>query len=560
MPTRKCDGGGTLLTTGIFSTTTIQFTQSDPCVEEVSWHKVKLNTKLENYLVRMSEISLGRAPGVDVGPGIRRNDDEHKAAEDDQLDADAAMPAAPQPALEPISIYRRGHPLPHDLRARVMLYLQQGMSKQAIANRLSISRSSVLRYHKASLVQSQAVPTVQPRGGYRSTIALLDRQQVLQLGELLLQKPKLTIRELKQLAVNLAILHPEQVPSDTTVWRAIRKLNLDFSKAVYVDPKGSKAYPSEHKDDHIEQEEKKSDLQPEASPARASNARANNLEEGDLIAAERRAFRFIQKQGTDGQLNPADLIFMDKTNSRAFDQAHYAWGRKNQRTLLFRPKGMSPTFNIIACIGVEEDTPGQMFLHYIIVPPRRDFRGVPTKWKPYEFRNPAAGIDFGYSVSQIQRNLELSELVDLMKSQQIKIPQGFNTDEALASELRRTLIQVRTHGKVGMSREMPNRQKYLGGSIKAFRSTAADVVDYVERLMAPFYVKRKFHGLAHECNEDSDGVVGCWMSRFWKPFLCPVRGTSGSNQVSTPSSTPENATTMATSGPSCPRLRPIQTI
>jgi hypothetical protein len=160
-------------------------------------------------------------------------------------------------------------------------------------------------------------------------------------------------------------------------------------------------------------------------------------------------------------------MFMDETNSRAFDQAHYAWGRKHQRTLLFRPKGMSATFNIIACIGVEEDTPGQMFLHYIIVPPRRDFRGVPTKWKPYEFRNPTAGIDFGYSVSQI-RNLELDEMADLMKSQQIKIPQGFNSDEALLSELRQILVRVRTHGKVGMLRELPGRQKYLGGSIKAF--------------------------------------------------------------------------------------------
>jgi transposase len=60
-----------------------------------------------------------------------------------------------------------------------------------------------------------------------------------------------------------------------------------------------------------------------------------------------------------------------------------------------------------------------------------------------------------------------------------------------------------------MFREVAKKQKYLGGSIKAFRSTAADVVDYIEKLMIPFYVKRKFHGLAHECSEDSDGVVGC---------------------------------------------------
>ena len=468
---------------------------------------------LENHLFAMSGNNLGHIHGVDVGPDIGRNVDEYKVVDDDQLGGAAAAAVLAGPVLEPISIHRRGHPLPRDLRARVMLYLQQGISKQAIASRLSISRSSVLRYQKASIAQSVAVPSVRPRGGYRSAIALLNRQQVLKLGELLLQHPKLTIRELKQLAVDSAILNPEQVPSDTTVWRAIRKLNLDFSKVEYVDPKGSKTYLAEQKHDPSNQ--------PQASAANDSTE-ANNPEDGNLIAAERRAFRFIQKQGTDGQLNPANLMFMDETNSRAFDQAHYAWGRKHQRTLLFRPKGMSATFNIIACIGVEEDTPGQMFLHYIIVPPRRDFRGVPTKWKPYEFRNPTAGIDFGYSVSQI-RNLELDEMADLMKSQQIKIPQGFNSDEALLSELRQILVRVRTHGKVGMLRELPGRQKYLGGSIKAFRSTAADVVDYIERLMAPFYVKRKFHGLAHECNEDSDGVVGCpdSGSHFSVPYVPP---------------------------------------
>jgi len=341
------------------------------------------------------------------------DDGEGRKVESDNPINDAAEPQAiPNPDLiiEPICIYRRGHPLPHDLRARVMLYLQQGLAKQAIANRLSISRSTVLRYQKTAAEQSKPIPSVRPRGGFRSAIAILDRQQILKLGEMLLQHPKLTVRELKQLAVDAAVLDPEKVPSDTTVWRAIRKLNLDFSKVVYVDPKGSKLYPIEQKENHgaeDHEEEKKSDVQ---LPPPVASARAHKTEEGDLIANERRAFRFVQKQGMDGQLNPANLIFMDETNTRAFDQAHYAWGRKHQQTLLFRPKGMSVTFNVIACIAVEEDTPGHMFLHYIIVPPRRDFRGVSLKWKPYEFRSPTSGIDVGYSVSQIQRNLRLDEL------------------------------------------------------------------------------------------------------------------------------------------------------
>ncbi len=444
--------------------------------------------------------------------------EDRKENNEEIVDLDAEISAAPAAnhanvAFDPITVYRRGHPLPHDLRARAMLLLQQGISKQTVAKRLCLSRSTLLRYQKASEIQQKAVPVVNPRGGYRAAVALLNREQILQLGQMLLRQPKLTIRELKQRAVEAAILDPDKVPSDTTVWRAIKKLDLDFSKASYIDPKGAKDYHVERAvNDADEREEKKQDNDPNSpnpEPAAVALVHAASTEEADLIAAERKAFRFIQKQGLDGQLNPLHLIFMDETNGRAFDQAHYAWGRKNQRTFLFRPKGMSPTFNIIACIGVEEDTPGQMFLHYIIVPPRRDFRGVPVKWKAYEFRNPTAGIDIGFSVSQIQRTLTLDQLQELIKVQQIRMPQGFPTDDALKAELRRILIQVRSHGKVGMFREVAKKQRYLGGSIKAFRSTAADVVDYIEKLMIPFYAKRKFHGLAHECSEDSDGVVGC---------------------------------------------------
>jgi hypothetical protein len=202
----------------------------------------------------------------------------------------------------------------------------------------------------------------------------------------------------------------------------VKKLDLDFSKVSYIDPKGAKQYPAEQNADdaNANNEEEKKQENPLEIPGPARNAGAParvNIEEADLITAERQAFRFVQKQGLAGQLNPLHLIFMDEANERASDQAHYAWGRKYERTFLFRPKGMSPTFNIIACIGVEEDTPGQMFLHYIIVPPRRDFRGVPTKWMGYEFQHPTAGIDIGFSVSQIQRTLTLDQLKEVMVAQ-----------------------------------------------------------------------------------------------------------------------------------------------
>jgi hypothetical protein len=41
----------------------------------------------------MSEHHLGHAAGADIDPGTHSNDDEQMAADDDRLDADAAMPA-----------------------------------------------------------------------------------------------------------------------------------------------------------------------------------------------------------------------------------------------------------------------------------------------------------------------------------------------------------------------------------------------------------------------------------------------------------------------------------
>lgn len=401
-----------------------------------------------------------------------------------------------------IQVYRRGHPLPIDLRSRVMVCLQQGMTAKRIAQQLQISMRTVCRYKKTTTEQQVSVPLVRSRGEYRSSIALLNRQQILFIAELLIKMPKLTIRELKQLAVEREILDPEKVPSDTTIWRAIKKLDIDWKKASYTDPKGL--------------------VRPIAEP---------NEEKVDpgahAIMEERAAFRFIQRQGLDGQLNPYNLMFMDESNLRLYDQQHHAWSHAHRRAMLLRPKGMSPTFNVIATIGVEDDTPGGMFVHYVIIPPRRDFRGVPKTFKSYEFRQPKAGIDVGYSVSQIQNTLSVDTMEQLLREQRIRLPSGLADVEAMERELRKLLVHVRTKGKVGLYRDLPERQAYLGGSIKAFRSTAVDVVDYVERLLVPWYAKRKLQGLVNQCDENSDGILGCPDSghHFSIPYVEPRQVT-----------------------------------
>jgi transposase len=237
-------------------------------------------------------------------------------------------PLPPPVAGGVIQVYRPGHPLAIDLRSRVMAYLQQGQTSVSISKRLRISTSTITRYKKAAREQRLPVPVVRPRGGYRKEVALMNREQILALGNLLMKFPKLTIRELTQLAVQKGILNSDKVPCNSAVWRAIKKLDIDWKTASYTDPKGMVIRASDPDQDAMlyarDEEEQKGPqgeaaaaaaAAPAAAPVAAHPLAVANLG-ADLIAEERIAFRFVQKQGTDGQLNPYNLLFMDESNLR----------------------------------------------------------------------------------------------------------------------------------------------------------------------------------------------------------------------------------------------------
>ena len=92
-----------------------------------------------------------------------------------------------------VTTYHRGKSYSNDIRARVMLLLQQHVSKAEIARRLQVSAKTVRRYQQAAMRQALSVPTPEPQGGHRSSIALLNRNQIVAIANLLLAKPKLTV-------------------------------------------------------------------------------------------------------------------------------------------------------------------------------------------------------------------------------------------------------------------------------------------------------------------------------------------------------------------------------
>jgi transposase len=238
-----------------------------------------------------------------------------------------AVPHVDPPVVHSLAVsgvYKRGFALSSDVRARVMELLQQGVRPTQIAARLMISTKTVHRYKLSAEKQQLRVPLPEPRGGYRSSIATLDRKQIISLGALLLRTPKLSIRELRQLAVEKEIIAADKVPSCSTISRAVKKLDLQWKRATYMDPKGIVF--------KLRDADKSEQADPQVDAAGAQ-----------LIAQERAAFRLVQREGVDGQLNPYHLLFMDETNFRLYDQQHHAWVRSHKRAVNRQPKFLAAT-------------------------------------------------------------------------------------------------------------------------------------------------------------------------------------------------------------------------
>src|SRR5262249_23560485 len=131
-----------------------------------------------------------------------------------------------------IMLQDNGLSLSDDIRKRVYIMLKQDISPSIIAKNLMISRSSVYRF-KELIDKTDDIPQPKPSGGYRWS--KLKKKQILALGKLLSANPKLTIQELKHLAIQKKIIFLDI--SDITIYKAIQKLGFHHKHATYYDPK-----------------------------------------------------------------------------------------------------------------------------------------------------------------------------------------------------------------------------------------------------------------------------------------------------------------------------------
>lgn len=250
-------------------------------------------------------------------------------------------------------------PLPTNRREQVMTALAAGLSTNAVARLLSVSRQTVWRYQRAAAQQGQRVPQPQPMGGRRWS--RLQRADLEALSALAVAEPKRTLGELRELTglpVSLA-----------TIDRALHKTGLRKQRARFVD------------------------LRTQTEP---------------LIVLERHAFR--RAQCHEPKLAAEHLLFMDETTLHLHEQARTAWGLAGAAPpVLFKPKGRAPSTSLFLALGVASD--GALLLHFELHPPARAFAAVSATIEASELATPGRGVRVALdasraTVAQLRRVLQ----------------------------------------------------------------------------------------------------------------------------------------------------------
>jgi transposase len=317
----------------------------------------------------------------------------------------------------------RGRAYPPDLRARVMRLLAEGAGPTEVAERLMVSRATVHRYRNAAERQRAAVPRPAPSGGWRH--GKVDRARLVALARLALERPKLTLEELRD-AAGLDI-------STSAVSRALHKAGVGQRRARFVD---------------------------------------RRTESDPLVALERRLWKEAQR-GDPVLGDPDKLLFMDESNFTRHEQQGRGWG-VNGGARLYRPKGKSPTYNVMAAIGAGG------LLHYVVHRPAREERELAPRFEASELAAPGEGVDVGLSASEIRRHAPADDLRRVLRAHGVKLSDEQGRPLSL-SDLRATVLQLKRAGRLGLLRSTRGA-RFLGGPRKPHRGTADDAADYLEAL------------------------------------------------------------------------------
>ena len=328
--------------------------------------------------------------------------------------------------------------------------LDEGNSPTAIARELRVSRMTVYRLRAAARKQGRRVPKPKAMGGYRPNTARLSKEQQAAIASLALQRPKDTLEELAERAVQEGLVelrNDEERLGRHVVHRALRKQGIKSKRASFYDLK-------------------------------------TRTDKG--IVYERKVFRKAQQ--ADPVLSHGyRLLFFDETLVRFNEQQRHGWAKAGQGARLPRPKGQTPTTSVLLTIGV--DLNQGAIVHYKIYPPARPFEPLSSRYEAKELKEPGRGISIDVSPEEI-KDLTVTELRAILKHHAVKL-----SDEAgrplKKKDLVRTVLHLSKRGLVGLLRAQRGGRD-LGGAKEPMRGKARDVVEYWLESVVPWAEE---HGL-----------------------------------------------------------------
>ena len=191
---------------------------------------------------------------------------------------------------------------------------------------------------------------VQPDGTYVATDLQrvpkqsIDRQQLLDLSEIVRKSPKISLRELRQQSIEDGIFDSsDSAPDKSTIFRRLKTLGYVWKKARFEDPRAKRS----------------------------------------VIQFERCCFRQAQQRG---DLDPEMILRMDESNYYENEQQRFVWQPKYKPVTLEKKKGRTRRASCIGTIGYKMvDDEAKAFIHLVFIPNnRRSFRPLPDRVQAYE--------------------------------------------------------------------------------------------------------------------------------------------------------------------------------
>lgn len=316
----------------------------------------------------------------------------------------------------------------------------------------------------------------------RAVNSPLTRAHLEAIQRILREQPKLTLHELRRELVAQGVnANPPSVP---TLFRRLKALGYAWQKT-----------------------------------------RTRDLRAGQTLAKyELCRFKQAQRQGVaDSPLADATrLVFLDESNFFYKDQTQArAWAPRYHPVTLPKPKGKGVRRNLYLACAFAYDAKAndyRAFIHWVLVPPRRSHRPLPSLIQPEE-----VGKVTREAKRELKRSLSPEYIASLGAAGLREELKRFNVRPGDGADaMRGTLTRIAARGSAIGERRAG--REYHGGARVPHTGTARGLSDYLLNCLSPYLADGKLHnGAGHTPGTSADETLAGCPDYGKREFAPPVR-------------------------------------